>query len=137
MNLPYEIPYLLFWTYGPSPAPPVAWRSHSAMNVQTWAAPRHPSLHKGCSWKTHKEFPCAISCCVGGTGTLPGSSEILSALLCTNRDRKKSLCPLHGLTLIHTTCREEPQCSSSLFCSREEQHFQPRTHHIGTAKLIT
>lgn len=40
--------------------------AHSAINVQTWAAPRHPSLCKGCSWKTHKEFPCAISGRVGG-----------------------------------------------------------------------
>lgn len=33
-----------FSRYGLSPAPPAAWRSHSAKNVQIWAAPRHPSL---------------------------------------------------------------------------------------------
>lgn len=104
-----------FSRYGLSPAPPAAWRSHSAKNVQIWAAPRHPSLCEGCSWKTHKEFPCAIPWCVGGPGALAGPGEILSALLCTIRNRKKSLCPLHSLTLIHTTSREEPQHRFSLF----------------------
>lgn len=119
-----------FSRYGLSPAPPAAWRSHSAKNVQIWAAPRHPSLCEGCSWKTHKEFPCAIPWCVGGPGALAGPGEILSALLCTIRNRKKSLCPLHSLTLIHITSREEPQHRFSLFCSREDQCFRARNTQV-------
>lgn len=67
------------------------WRRwHSAINVQTWPAPRHQSPHKGCSWKMCKEFPCAVSWCVGGPGALPGSEETLSALLCTDIKRSHS-----------------------------------------------